>query len=123
MEKINSTGRFLKSVREENGETMKVVAARISSASSLCTQYEAGHRKFSEKIQKKIVKAYRLTEAQKQKLSELVDSVSKETKNSVKAMSQTEFEVFYTMMMFPKEIRDRIIKAIRAYESNEESNI
>jgi len=119
-----TVGKFLKKIREERGKTQPEIAQKMGvNLRTLCRWESDNHLPPPTKIGK-VVCAYEMTEEEINTFQQLVPNakVARIVGEENKSDFDLEYEIFYKLIMRPKETRQRIIRAAIAYDSVSDQN-
>ncbi|KKQ23374.1 MAG: hypothetical protein A3G45_03235 [Candidatus Staskawiczbacteria bacterium RIFCSPLOWO2_12_FULL_37_15] len=119
-----TAGEFLKQARQKANKTQKQIAEVLGLSACTVSQWELNYRNVPwEKIHE-VACAYGLNETEEAELIKL--RVSREEAELIKLrvsrrneveQTPSEFRVFYGLITLPKKARERVVRAMRAYET------
>jgi len=111
-----TAGELLQVVRKRNGKSQRQVSVAPGMTTSSISRWESGKQNIPGCRAHEIAQAYGMNEEEERQLISLCGGV----RPSSKQINEPEYRVFYALILLPKEARDRVIKAARAYESASE---
>ena len=107
-----TAGEFLKQARQKANKTQKQIAEVLGLSACTVSQWELNYRNVPwEKIHE-VACAYGLNETEEAELIKLRVSRRNEVEQT-----PSEFRVFYGLITLPKKARERVVRAMRAYET------
>src|SRR5947207_164434 len=104
-------GSLLSRARKRSKKTQREIAEALGMSVQAISQWELGQRNIPGAKLEEITKLYGLTEGEK----DLVSSSEKCMGREDHCLS--EYQIFYGLLMLPEDARDRVIRAMKAYES------
>ncbi len=105
-------GKFLRGVRDKKREIQQEVAERMGVTKSQISHLETSTRNVSNINLEKVTKGYQLNNSEEEQLKDLIGL--KSNFNKLQGI-----DVFYQLLQLPLEVRQRIAKAVIAYDSLE----
>ncbi len=114
MEKDTNLGAFLKAIRERNQKSQKQIAKELKCSQPLVSHWEGGRKKIPFGRINEVAKVYGMTDDEKKRLAEFMSYVR------LVESEPSGYQAFYGLISLPKEIREKVIRAVRAYASAEE---
>jgi transcriptional regulator with XRE-family HTH domain len=109
-----TAGDLLKQVRQRSGKTQKEIAKEMGLSNGAVSQWEMNDRNVPFSRIHEVAMAYGMTDEEECELIGLRDNPNTDFRPS------SEYRVFYELIMLPQKTRERVIRAVRAYESASE---
>ena len=109
-------GEFLRQARQRSGKTQKEIAKELRLTGTTVSRWETNNYNVPHARIHEVALSYGMTDEEEHELVELRNNL----KTVYQSPPKSEYRIFYDLIMLPKETRERIIKAVRAYKSASE---
>ncbi len=110
---LTELGKYLRSLRGQNGELLKDMASKLAMSPSMLSSIEGGTRNVSKDFVKKLVGVYRLSLDQQEKLQLAVAQTRKEVTVNLQGLSQTDQQLAFSFARKFSDLDDESKISIR----------
>jgi len=112
MSDVLTIGKFLQDMRKRSGKNQRQVSRELAMTPGNICRWEKDRQKIPVDKVHEVAQVYGMSEDEEH---QLVSFSGEAMVLPNEALS--EYKLFYALIMLPKGVRDRVIRAVRAYDS------